>query len=138
VKGVINVMRSIGMLPPSRRKRPRPEPIVSDRTNWLRSPESGVMRVFVPLGAKVEKGEVIAMVADPLGDGDTPVTADVDGVVIGRTNLPLVYEGDAIFHIAQYGRKVGTVEKQVEIFHEEHQPGDPVAGTSEITEAPIA
>lgn len=138
VKGVINVMRSIGMLPPSRRKRSRPEPIVSDRTNWLRSPESGVLRVFVPLGAKVEKGDVIAMVADPLGEGETPVIADLDGVVIGRTNLPLVYEGDAIFHIAQYGRKVGKVEKQVEIFHEEHQPGDPVTGADESTEAPIA
>ena len=38
-------------------------------------------------------------------------------VVIGRTNLPLVYEGDATFYIAQYGRKVGAVEKHVELFH---------------------
>jgi hypothetical protein len=59
-------------------------------------------------------------------------------VVIGRTNLPLVYEGDATFHIAAYGRQVGTVEKQVEEFHEEYQPeftNDPEQDTSI---APIA
>ncbi len=96
------------------------------------------VREDMPLGAKVTKGDVIAMVADPLGEGETPVIADTDGVVIGRTNLPLVYEGDATFHVAQYGRKVEKVEKQVEIFQEEHQPTEPEPGTSEPADAPIA
>lgn len=135
VKGVINVMRSIGMLPPSRSKKPVRSPIVSDQTSWLRAPESGILRTFVPLGEKVVKGQVIAMIADPLGTSETPIVAPNDGVVIGKTNLPLVYEGDATFHIAQYGRKVATVEKQVEKFHEEHQPADAtpeVAGSGEV------
>lgn len=138
VKGAINVMREIGMLPPSRSKRPPPEPVVSNRTNWLRAPESGILRVFVPLGGKVTKGQMIAMVADPLGEKETPVIAETDGVVIGRTNLPLVYEGDATFHIAQYGRKVETVEKRVEIFQEEHQPDGYVRDTEGMGDAPIA
>ncbi|PLW69327.1 succinylglutamate desuccinylase/aspartoacylase family protein [Pseudohalioglobus lutimaris] len=138
VKGIINVMRSIGMLPPSRSKKPRPAPIVSDQTSWLRAPESGILRTFVPLGAKIEKGQVIAMVADPLGTSETPIVAPGNGVVIGRTNLPLVYEGDATFHIAQYGRKVGRVEKQVEQFHEEHQPTDIAVESTADTESPIA
>ena len=138
VKGVINVMRSIGMLPKSRsRKVPRP-PIVSDQTSWLRAPESGILRTFVPLGAKVEKDQVIAMVADPLGTTETPVLAPSNGVVIGRTNLPLVYEGDATFHIAQYGRKVATVEKQVEKFNEEHQPEELPGDLDVGIEVPIA
>jgi len=114
VKGIINVMRGIDMLPKSRSKKEPPSPIVSSQTNWLRAPESGILRAFVPLGAKVERDQVIAMVADPLGTTETPVAAPENGVVIGRTNLPLVYEGDAIFHVAQYGRKVGSVKKQVE------------------------
>ena len=138
VTGVINVMRSIGMLPKSRSKKPRRAPIVSDQTSWLRAPESGILRTFVPLGDKVEKGQVIAMVADPLGSTETPIIAPNNGVVIGRTNLPLVYEGDATFHIAQYGRKVATVEKQVEKFSEEHQPDDSVTEVEVIGEAPIA
>jgi flagellar basal body rod protein FlgC len=77
------------------------------------------------------------MVADPLGTTETPIEAPNNGVVIGRTNLPLVYEGDAVFHIAQYGRKVSTVEQQVEKFHEEHQPEHPAADTETVSESPI-
>ena len=138
VKGILSVMRSIGMLPRSRGKKSPDLPIISSQTSWVRAPESGILRSFVPLGEKVEKGQTIAMVADPLGTAETPITAPDNGVVIGRTNLPLVYEGDATFHIAHYGRKVGKVEKQVEQFQEEHQ-GDPTAGGPDIPpEAPIA
>lgn len=118
VKGVINVMRTIGMLPPSRSSKQLPPPIVSDQSSWVRAPESGILRTLVPLGAKVQEGQVIAMVADPLGSSETAITASEAGMVIGRTNLPLVYEGDATFHIARYGRKVGAVEKQLEAFQE--------------------
>lgn len=138
VKGIINVMRCIEMLPKSRsKKQPRP-PIVSDQTSWVRAPESGILRAFAPLGAKVEKNQVIAMVADPLGTSEVAIQAPMDGVIIGRTNLPLVYEGDATFHIAQYGRKVDTVEKNVEKFHEELVPEDFAGDTGPDTEAPIA
>ena len=138
VKGIINVMRSIGMLPKSRSRKPPRKPIVSDQTSWLRAPESGILRTFVPLGAKIEKGQVIAMVADPLGSSETPIVAPENGVVIGRTNLPLVYEGDATFHIAQYGRRMATVEKHVEKFHEEHQPAEQALPPEADAEAPIA
>lgn len=138
VKGVINVMRRIGMLPASRSRRAVAAPIVSDQTSWIRSPESGILRVFVPLGEKVVKDQVIAMVADPLGTDETPVHAPFSGVVIGRTNLPLVYEGDALFHIAQYGRKVHHVEKQVVQFHEEHQPEPSTPATEPDGDSPIA
>ena len=138
VKGIINVMRSIDMLPRSRSKKIPTPPIISDQTSWVRAPESGILRAFVPLGEKVVKGQTIAMVADPLGAAETPITAPDDGVVIGRTNLPLVYAGDATFHIARYGRKVATVEKQVEEFQEEHQNSLPAADPENDSDAPIA
>ena len=125
------------MLPRSRGKKVPPPPIVSDQTSWLRAPASGILRTFIPLGGKVEKGQVIAMVADPLGTSETEILAPTNGVVIGRTNLPLVYEGDATFHIAQYGRKVARVEEQVEKFQEEHQPGDPTTEAEIAAESPI-
>lgn len=138
VKGIINVMRSIGMLPRSRGRKPPNLPIISNQTSWVRAPESGILRSFVPLGEKVEMGQTIAMVADPLGTAETPIIAPDHGVVIGRTNLPLVYEGDATFHIAHYGRKVGKVEKQVEQFQEEHQSDTVPSGADIPPEAPIA
>ncbi len=118
MKGIINVMRAIGMLPPSRSKRRPPPPIVSDQTGWVRAPESGILRMLVPPGAKVTRGQVLAMVADPLGSDEYAITAPEAGMVIGRTNLPLVHAGDATFHIAQYGRHVAAVEKQIEVFQE--------------------
>tara|TARA_R110002110_G_scaffold303525_1_gene517587 strand:+ start:5184 stop:6248 length:1065 start_codon:yes stop_codon:yes gene_type:complete len=137
VKGIINVMRSIGMLRGSRSKKSPTPPIISDQTSWIRAPESGILRTLVPLGAKVTRDQTIALVADPLGETEVAITAPHDGVVIGRTNLPLVYEGDATFHIAQYGRKTAAVEKHLEQFQEEHQPepGRPSAGDE--SNAPI-
>ncbi|MFT5484291.1 MAG: putative deacylase [Halieaceae bacterium] len=137
LNGIVNVMRQIGMLRKSRSKKPKAPPIISHKTSWVRAPESGILRTLVPLGAKVTTGQVLAFVADPLGNTETALVAPNDGVVIGRTNLPLVYEGDAIFHIAEYGRKVAAVEKQVEQFQEDHQP-DPASDMDvHISEAPI-
>ena len=138
VRGVINVMRSLGMLPRSRGRAPAPPLVVSDQTTWVRAPESGVLRCFAALGDKVDRGQVIAMVADPLGEAETPLQSPVNGVVIGRSNLPLMYEGDAIFHIAQYGRRVRTVERQVEQFTEAHQSGDDPSLAPDDGELPIA
>ena len=43
---------------------------------------------------------MLEVVADPFGENEVPLTSPLNGVVIGRTNLPQVYEGDALFHIA--------------------------------------
>ncbi|HAN68429.1 MAG TPA: succinylglutamate desuccinylase, partial [Halieaceae bacterium] len=83
VKGVLNVMRHIGMLRRSR-ARSRP-PTISRNTRWLRAPESGILRVLVPLGAEVQQGQTIGFIADPMGTSETDVVADTHGIVIGRT-----------------------------------------------------
>ncbi len=132
VKGVLNVMRSIGMIARKSRGKRTPELIVSDQSSWVRAPESGILRALVPLGSKVSVGQVLAHIGDPMGSREAPLTAPFDGVVIGRTNLPLVYEGDAVFHIAQYGRRAASVEAQVEQFREEHGTRNDVAPTPDI------
>ncbi|WP_439100255.1 succinylglutamate desuccinylase/aspartoacylase family protein [Congregibacter sp.] len=136
VRGIINVMRNIGMLPPSRSRKAHPEPIISNETTWVRAGESGVLRTFTALGDKVSEGQTLAIVADPLGASETPILAPSSGVVIGRTNLPLVYEGDATFHIANYGRRASAVERHVEQFQEEHAP-DEQSSMGEGDDAPI-
>lgn len=137
VKGIINVMRSIGMLRASRSKKPVTLPIISNKTSWVRSPESGILRTLTPLGGKVTKGQTLALVANPLGTTETAINAPTDGMVIGRTNLPLVYEGDAIFHIAQYDGSVSKVERQVEQFQEDNLPELAIGETENPSEAPI-
>jgi uncharacterized protein len=133
VKGVLNVMRHIGML---RRSRARVKPpIISRNTHWIRAPESGILRVLVPLGAEVNKGQTIAFIADPMGTSETDVVADSHGIVVGRTNLPLAYEGDALFHIAEIGAKANWV---VDEFHEAHEPDDSELDPDDLSSAPIA
>jgi hypothetical protein len=105
VRGVLSVMRHIGMIRDgARRARPVSEPVVARSTTWARAHQSGILRFLKPLGARVQKGERLANVADPFGDGEDPVLSPASGIVIGRTNLPLVTEGEALFHIARFGK----------------------------------
>lgn len=121
VKGIINVMRALGMLPPSRRKNREIEPFVARSTSWVRAPESGMFRGAKPLGARVARGEPIGTIADPFGDSEIEVTAEQPGLVIGRTQLPMVHQGDALFHIARF-EDVEEVAQHVEDFQAAHDP----------------
>ena len=100
LRGIVNVMRSIGMLPPVKRRKKIVEPAVAHSAGWVRAPESGVLRVTERLGAHVKKGTRLGIVADPFGENEWVVEAHTDGIIIGRTNLPVVQEGDGLFHIA--------------------------------------
>ncbi len=103
VKGVVRVMRALEMLAPSHRKtKPRPPALVIRSSRWVRAPQSGLLRSATPLGSAVSEGQVLAVVADPFGEKEVEVHASIGGVVIGRSNIPLVHEGDALFHIARH------------------------------------
>lgn len=101
VRGVVNVMREVGMLPPLKKPRKIIEPVVAESSFWLRAPASGILRCMVALGERVKVEQVLGMIADPYGQAEIPVVANEAGIVIGRTNLPPVNEGDALFHIAR-------------------------------------
>lgn len=49
----------------------------------------------------------------------------------------LAYAGDALFHIARYGREVGAVEKHVEEFQEAHEPNSDENIAEDPSNAPI-
>lgn len=100
VNGILGVMRHIGMLAASKSSRKKIEPVRSDSSHWLRAPIGGLMRARKKLGDRVKAGETIALISDPLGRVEEPVIARASGMVFGRTNLPVVNRGDALFHIA--------------------------------------
>lgn len=99
LRGIVSVMRTIGMLPPKASRRTH-QVFPSSVSKWVRAPISGILSRRADIGAQVEKGEVIAIVHDPYGETEEKITAPVSGVIIGRLQLPLVYQGDALFHIA--------------------------------------
>ena len=122
VKGIINVMRELEMLPPSRSTRKRQiEPVVARSSYWVRAPDSGILRAMIPLGARVKKNTLLGVVADPFGETEANVQAQYSGIVIGKTNLPLVNEGDALYHIARF-EDIEEIEAKVDEFQEEHSP----------------
>ena len=124
VKGVISVMRELKMLNPGRsRSRKSIDPLVARSSQWVRAPESGIFRAFTALGTKVSKGDLLGMIDSPYGDSEAEVLSSTSGLVIGRTNLPLINEGDALFHIARFSGVKDAADK-VEEFTEAHFPAD--------------
>lgn len=76
-------------------------PVFLKESKWLRSPNSGMFHSVVKNGAKVNKGEVIGMITDPYGRMNRKVRATSTGYIICLNEAPLVYKGDAIFHIGK-------------------------------------
>jgi uncharacterized protein len=103
-RGVMNVLHALEMLPPGRQRRAPDDPYVAHSSSWLRAAAGGIFRAATTLGARVRAGDVLGLIADPFGEDERAVVAPADGVVIGRTNLPLVHEGDALFHVARFDR----------------------------------
>jgi len=118
LRGTLNVMRHIGMLPPGK-STPSVSPVVAASTSWVRAPGSGIVSRKVGLGARVTTGQQLALIGDPLGDDEIPVEAPFDGIVIGQANLPLAHEGDALFNIAAF-KSVARAEDRVEEFTATH------------------
>jgi len=116
LRGIVNVLRQLAMLPPVRRSRSRPSAELRSST-WVRAPQSGILRAQSRLGDMVNKGAPLAVVADPAGQTEMIIEAPFDGVVIGRTNLPLVYEGEAVFHVGRT-RQTSLLESHLDALND--------------------
>ena len=123
VKGIVAVMRELDMLPASRSPK-RNEPTVARASTWVRAGRSGILRAAVSLGARVRKNDVIGVIADPFGQQELEVLANAAGILIGRTNLPLVNEGEGLFHIARF-ESTKLAEDTVEAFQADDLPIHP-------------
>lgn len=112
--GIQRVMQAIGMLRASRKKPPMP--VIAKSTSWLRAESDGILRTLVTLGERVERGQILAYISAPLGHDEVELRANKGGVVIGQQTLPLVNEGDAVFHLAYFSEDDEEVEQAVEDF----------------------
>lgn len=115
VRGVMSVMRELGMLSRSRRLQRDHAPVIAKTSSWVRAELDGVMRPLVALGGRVRKGDSLAIISDPFGVREQAVISPYNGIVIGRVNIPLVNEGEALFHIARF-QEIEEAEKGVQQF----------------------
>jgi len=124
VRGVTAVMRDLGMLPRSRSRRERAGPAIARESTWIRSPGSGLFSARMRLGARVRRGDVLGRLYSPFGEAEEDIVAPIGGIIIGISQIPLLNEGDAAFHIARVDRPV-AVERAVEAFQDRHADPEP-------------
>jgi len=99
VEGTIHVMRHLGMLRKSTRK--RHNVVQTGETRWIRARKSGLVQLKRKAGSMVKRHETIAVITDPLGTNVVDLKSPHEGMIIGHTNLPLVNAGDAVVHVAR-------------------------------------
>ena len=102
-------MHALGMIPEDGVPLAEVVPVRAHESSWERAPVGGLLRAFKTAGEMVKEGEVLGIVADPFGEAEVELLASQAGLIIGRANLPIVNEGDALFHIA---RVVNTHEAE--------------------------
>lgn len=73
----------------------------SRKTKWVRATRSGVLRIDVALGSDVKRGERLGAIYNSFGREQSRVRAPATGVMIGRSESPLINRGDAVAHIAE-------------------------------------
>ena len=109
VEGVMRILNHLGMLASNievpKKKTPT---IVINSSKWIRAQKSGLLHLKIPCNKYVEKGEFLATITDPYGTMRLKVLAPNKGYIINVNQAPIVYQGDAIFHIST---KSNTLEQ---------------------------
>lgn len=121
VHGVLNVLTSLGMI----RRRSgsiKRRPFIANNSAWVRASGSGIVHSLKGLGDAVSKGDLLAEIGNPFGEVVSEVRAQRSGLIIGKQNIPLVQEGDALFHLAFFSERDERVARRVEALSEALMP----------------
>lgn len=103
VAGVHRVLTELGMTEPWEGDSPAADPAELRSSAWVRARRTGILQMECELGQEVVRGDRLGGLTDSFGRALAVVKADRDGVVIGRTEMPLVNAGDALVHIGSRG-----------------------------------
>jgi predicted deacylase len=120
VRGVLQVLIELGMRPRSKRPR-KVESMVANTSRWVRAGQSGILRSLVATGTKVQEGDLLAYINNPLGENTEELISPISGIIIGKTNLPLVFAGEALFNIASY-EEIDQIADNIDAYNDELDP----------------
>lgn len=116
LRGIMNVMRFLNMVPSRLVARHQCAlPAFAYSSKWMRAKGSGILVPRKRLGDHINKGEALGLLANPLSADEIPVVSTCSGIIIGKTNLPLVHEGEALFHIARVDEPSLTSEQIMQL-----------------------
>lgn len=101
VNGIKRVLHHLEML---NRKfkvsKPKQDCIHLLESKWIRAKYSGMFKATITINSKVKKGDDLGNITDPYGSFNHFVKAPNDGYIININESPIIYQGDAIFHIS--------------------------------------
>lgn len=98
VEGALNVMKFLKMQPGEIMI--ERDPVFVHKSKWLRAPFSGIFQSLAKNGSYVKRRAIIGTISDPFGEFEKNVFAPFDCYIFGLNTAPIVYKGDAIFHIS--------------------------------------
>lgn len=113
LRGIHNVLIKLGMLKKTRRKH-LITPFIANTSSWTRASESGIVINLKNLGDRVERGDKLATIGSPFGEVFETLKANKSGIIIGKQNIPLAQEGDALFHIAYFTEEDEEIVENIE------------------------
>lgn len=119
VEGVERVLAHLGMIEADDGLSSVGIPARANRSVWVRSPRGGVVQMVRESGDPVRKGDVLACVSGLFGEEPQEMFSPLDGIIIGHATLPVVHQGDALFHIAaiahpeRVGAQIDTITEAI-------------------------
>ena len=111
-RGVLRVMAKLGMLECPPEFAEETVPARATHSQWVRASRSGISRRLHKSGDIVEKDQTLAVIGGLFGEEEEAIKSPIDGIIIGHVNLPVLNQGDAMFHIAGVQR-LDTLEERV-------------------------
>lgn len=117
--GVLRVLDALGMRPYDGAQDLTP-PLYAEDSTWVRARQAGILRLERKMGERVNKGDVLGAIEDILGERSKSLKAPCDGVIIGQVVNPLVYQGDAVIHIAMTDGSISP--EDLELYDEDAEP----------------
>lgn len=128
LRGILNVLSHLDMTKKRARKKPV-TPYVANTSAWQRANESGIVNNLKNLGDQVQKGDALAYIGNPYGEILDTVRASKSGIIIGKQNIPLAQEGDAMFHIAYFSEADEEIVENIEKMQDILLPTDQAPST---------
>jgi predicted deacylase len=98
VEGALNVMKHLDMQ--EGEINIENDPVIVQKSKWLRAPYSGMFQSLVKNGSKVKHKAILGRISDPFGEFEKNLIAPFDCFIFGMNTAPLVYKGDAVFHVS--------------------------------------
>jgi len=78
---------------------PRPRPLICSAQPLDARPCGGRCGIVQGEGDVVAEADIVSAISDPFGEGDaSPPSKITQAIIVGRAVVPIVHEGDALFH----------------------------------------